>query len=231
MWNYSDSRTDSRKARLRKPNRHDRHLLRLKITLKPTHSHSHSHFHFHFFHHTQMIRTIPSLSKVSKAIPKAKAKATIPYHAMPTNINNLPRLPIPGLKDTIDRYLRSTKPLTTPSSYSHQVSLTSTFLSSVAPLLHSSIASSDALNSKDLLHSSSNSYIESHWNTMYLSGRWSLPVNSNPFYILENFRGLHDLADLTTKLVLWERNMREEGLEDDGGCQQSYPLTGEIMLR
>ncbi|GMH68251.1 hypothetical protein TrST_g5436 [Triparma strigata] len=170
-----------------------------------------------------MIRTIPSLSKVSKAIPKAKA--TIPYHAMPTKINNLPRLPIPGLKDTIDRYLRSTKPLTTPSSYSHQVSLTSKFLSSVAPLLHSSIVSTDVRNSKDLLHSSSNSYIESHWNTMYLSGRWSLPCNSNPFYILENFKGLQDLADLTTKLVLWEKNMREEGLEDDGGCQQSYPLT------
>lgn len=60
---------------------------------------------------------------------------------------------------------------------------------------------------------------------MYLEGRWSLPVNSNPFYLLENWKGLDQVAELTWKIVNWGQMTKSKGLIDDSGCQQSYPLT------
>ena len=46
------------------------------------------------------------------------------------------------------------------------------------------------------------SYKEHHWDDMYLGGRWALPVNSNPFYLLRSLPAapLADSPDSTENL-------------------------------
>ena len=74
---------------------------------------------------------------------------------------------------------------------------------------------------------------------MYMCGRWSLPVNSNPFYMLNDGvhadeKGFEKAASLTKRLVQWGFDLRANGLQDDGGCMKPYPLmmgTGRIPMK
>ena len=73
------------------------------------------------------------------------------------------------------------------------------------------------------------SYIESHWDDMYLGGRWSLPINSNPFYLLRGSKtcdapnSYSNTGSIVSSMLRWGRKVRDYGLEVDGGCMSSFP--------
>ncbi|GMI44364.1 hypothetical protein TrCOL_g1294 [Triparma columacea] len=73
------------------------------------------------------------------------------------------------------------------------------------------------------------SYIESHWDDMYLGGRWSLPINSNPFYLLCGSKtcdapdSYSNTGSIVSSMLRWGRKVRDYGLEVDGGCMSSFP--------
>ncbi|KAH9275992.1 hypothetical protein BSLG_004468 [Batrachochytrium salamandrivorans] len=104
------------------------------------------------------------------------------------NQNLLPRLPIPALKDTIAKYLRSTRPLfASPSAYSAYARIASDFEATLGSDLHKRLeAHAHSFNNgpaeSQIQHNTS--WIEAWWLKLaYLSWREPLLVNSN-WYML-----------------------------------------------
>ena len=64
---------------------------------------------------------------------------------------------------------------------------------------------------------------------MYLGGRWSLPINSNPFYLLRGSKtcdapnSYSNTGSIVSSMLRWGRKVRDYGLEVDGGCMASFP--------
>lgn len=97
-------------------------------------------------------------------------------YSPPTIANppSLPRLPLPTLEDTCKRYLKSVAPLLHPSELEVTKKNVQDLLVNSGPKLHAEL---------EKLASGSGypeSFIEGFWDDMYLNGRWSLPINSNP---------------------------------------------------
>jgi hypothetical protein len=78
----------------------------------------------------------------------------------------------------------------------------------------------------------------SDWDEMYFGGRWALPINSNPFYILKRDSNsgtetqVPRTARFVTSALKWVRKIRG-GLEADKakGCMSQYHLqfgTGRV---
>lgn len=101
-------------------------------------------------------------------------RTTVPMlHFQPS----LPRLPIPKLENTCDRYLASLKPLLDDDSFQKSSALVKDFQQSVGPQLQSLLQAKD----KAEKHTS---YISAPWFDMYLSDRQPLPINYNPLLIM-----------------------------------------------
>ena len=101
-------------------------------------------------------------------------RTTVPMlHFQPS----LPRLPIPKLENTCDRYLASLKPLLDDDSYAKSEKLVKDFQGTVGPQLQSLLQAKD----KAQKHTS---YICEPWFDMYLSDRQPLPINYNPLLIM-----------------------------------------------
>lgn len=103
------------------------------------------------------------------------------------NTLGLPRLPIPPLKDTIDRWLSSVKPLTadSPSDWARACSVAAVFQSGDGLELHKKLVAMD--HAAAIFQGGGHaphSYIETFWDDMYLMGRWALPIHSNPYIAL-----------------------------------------------
>lgn len=90
---------------------------------------------------------------------------------------SLPRLPIPKLENTCDRYLASLKPLLSPEDYDKSSAIVKSFQETVGPELQSLLQAQD----KSQKHTS---YISEPWFHMYLSDRQPLPINYNPLLIM-----------------------------------------------
>ncbi|GAA6035441.1 hypothetical protein JCM8097_000256 [Rhodosporidiobolus ruineniae] len=89
----------------------------------------------------------------------------------------LPKLPIPPLEDTMKRYLRALEGLQTSSEHAKTQAVVTEFLNNEGPELHQRL--------KDYAASRA-SYIEEWWTESYLSHSDSVVLSLNPFFILED---------------------------------------------
>lgn len=91
---------------------------------------------------------------------------------------SLPRLPIPKLEDTCRRYLNAQRPLLSKEQLEKTAIYVNEFLIKDGIKLHKELIEKDAKNCNT-------SYISEPWFDMYLRDRKPLPINYNPFLVLE----------------------------------------------
>ncbi|GAA5869850.1 hypothetical protein JCM16303_001818 [Sporobolomyces ruberrimus] len=89
----------------------------------------------------------------------------------------LPKLPIPPLEETMKKYVRALEALQTSSEHAHTKRVVQDFLKHEGPELHQKL--------KDYA-STRASYIEEWWTESYLSHSESVVLSLNPFFILED---------------------------------------------
>ncbi|XP_051950512.1 carnitine O-palmitoyltransferase 2, mitochondrial-like [Xyrauchen texanus] len=87
---------------------------------------------------------------------------------------SLPRLPVPKLEDTIQRYLAAQIPLLNDEQYSNTEKVAHDFQNGIGKQLHEELVTLDKNNKQT-------SYISAPWFDMYLSARESVVLNFNPF--------------------------------------------------
>ncbi|XP_076750877.1 carnitine palmitoyltransferase 2 isoform X2 [Xylocopa sonorina] len=91
---------------------------------------------------------------------------------------SLPRLPIPKLEDTCKRYLNAQRPLLSKDQLEKTSTYVNQFLTNDGIRLQKELIAKDAKNRHT-------SYISEPWFDMYLRDRKPLPINYNPFIVLE----------------------------------------------
>lgn len=92
---------------------------------------------------------------------------------------SLPRLPIPELPKTGERFLNAVRPLLSKDQYTEAVSRTKDFVESSGKVLQEKLIAND----KAKKHTS---YISDYWFDLYLRDRASLPINYNPLIVFQN---------------------------------------------
>jgi hypothetical protein len=92
----------------------------------------------------------------------------------------LPRLPLPSLELSLERYLESVKPLQTVNHHKKTISVVKSFLKGDGVILHSELSER---NHQASIANLNTSYVRPFWNDMYLKGRYPVPINSNPYLI------------------------------------------------
>jgi len=103
-------------------------------------------------------------------------RSTIPtYHFQ----KSLPRLPIPSLEHTVERYISAVSPLLSGQELDSTKKVASEFLKNEGPKLHKELVEKDARNKHT-------SFISDIWFDMYLKGRYPVPINSNPFLMMRD---------------------------------------------
>lgn len=129
---------------------------------------------------------------------------------------SLPRLKIPDLKQTCDRFLAAVKPLSThPTAYEQFEKVVEQFRTTgTGPQLQKMLIEHDKKNLQT-------SYISKPWFDMYLSDRKPLPINYNPalIYKLDPRPEYNDQLTRTSNLVItslrFMRSLRENLLEPE----------------
>lgn len=94
---------------------------------------------------------------------------------LPTNVfqSSLPRLPIPLLEKSCDRYLTALRPIATEDTFKKSEAIVQKFRSTVGYELQQKLKEHDTANKHT-------SYISKPWFEMYLRDRAPLPLNYNP---------------------------------------------------
>lgn len=92
--------------------------------------------------------------------------------------SNLPRLPVPHLQDTARKYLEYVAPLVSTQQLEHTAKLVDEFINGEAKALQEDLQRLDK--------ESPTSWLEGFWDTMYLTIRDPLPINVNPYFILND---------------------------------------------
>lgn len=88
----------------------------------------------------------------------------------------VPKLPIPPLNETLQRYLRQVQPLLTYEEYEKTASSVREFERGEGPILDAEL--------RRLAEESPTSWLEGFWDTGYLEFRVPVPINVNPFFII-----------------------------------------------
>eukprot|EP01136_Pigoraptor_vietnamica_P038819 Opistho-1_new@687 len=112
----------------------------------------------------------------------------------------IPRLPVPTLQETCDRYLRYVRPLVDDAQFEKTKAAVEAFATGDGPELHNvvvKLAQPDADNWNKYPFS----YIEKFWDDMYLNGRWAVPINSNPFFLLRPDPKRTNMVDRAASLI------------------------------
>ncbi|GAA5872876.1 hypothetical protein JCM1840_005875 [Sporobolomyces johnsonii] len=91
--------------------------------------------------------------------------------------DDLPKLPIPPLEETMKRYLRALEGLQSPAEHATTKQVVDNFLKKEGPELHGRLIDYASTRA---------SYIEEWWTESYLSHSDSLVLSLNPFFILED---------------------------------------------
>ncbi|XP_074596788.1 carnitine O-palmitoyltransferase 2, mitochondrial-like [Brevipalpus obovatus] len=95
--------------------------------------------------------------------------------------SKLPILPIPSLEDSCRRYLAALRPIiANDEQYQKTVDIVGSFSIGIGQQLHNKLLEQ---NGKQMKHTS---YIADDWTDSYLSSRVPLPLNFNPFLILQD---------------------------------------------
>eukprot|EP00924_Labyrinthula_sp_SR-Ha-C_P016967 maker-scaffold_6-snap-gene-20.57-mRNA-1 protein AED:0.03 eAED:0.03 QI:59/0.8/0.83/1/1/1/6/35/637 len=110
-----------------------------------------------------------------------------------TNYLNVQTLPLPELGNTIQVYLNNVKNLVNEDTLKVTEQAAQSFLGNEGPKLHEKLKGIAKLGQEGQYPYS---YIEKYWDEMYLGGRWSIPINSNPFYIINK-----DPVDANNNLI------------------------------
>ncbi|RZF36006.1 hypothetical protein LSTR_LSTR005822 [Laodelphax striatellus] len=127
---------------------------------------------------------------------------------------SLPRLPVPKLSDTCNRYLRAQRPILSDDEYSKTERFVRDFEKNDGARLQKELKDQDAKNSHT-------SYISKPWFDMYLSDRSPLPINYNPFLVFTNNEDsryndqLLRATNLVVSSVRFLRSLRENLLEPE----------------
>lgn len=122
---------------------------------------------------------------------------------------SLPRLPIPKVEKTLERYLAAQRPLLNDDEYKHTEDACKGFMKQGAWELQAMIKEKDKINSHT-------SYISEPWFTMYLRDRSPLPVNYNPLLLMNHDKRpeYNDQAVRTSNLIVsslrFLKSLREE---------------------
>ena len=133
-----------------------------------------------------------------------------------TNHLGLPRLPIPDLNDTLDRYLESLSPVTEPEALEAHRKLVEAFRVTEGPVLQTQLLEADRQ-----LAAYPYSYIEKYWDDMYLELRCPLSVHVAPGYGLRpdadcgTDRALRRLAKFTAATFRWQHKSLSGEMEPD----------------
>lgn len=127
---------------------------------------------------------------------------------------SLPRLPVPALNNTTDRYLNALRPLLNSEEYSEAVVRTNKFLNNEGKILQSKLIAKDKANKHT-------SYISDYWFDFYLKDRSPLPINYNPLLVFQNDirpeynNQLIRATNLLLSAVRFTLSLREEILEPE----------------
>ena len=147
---------------------------------------------------------------------------------------SLPRLPIPELSKTADRYLKALRPLVEESKYLQTEKYVQSFIRNEGPPLQKELEEWDRNNKHT-------SYISEPWFNMYLSDRTPLPINYNPCLIFVNHgkpfydEQLYKTANLLISSLRWGTSWYEStsGYESIGYwkfCCRFYKSLSENLL-
>lgn len=138
---------------------------------------------------------------------------------------NLPRLVLPPLEKTLERYCQSLVPLVGSDSleFKQHVALVADFAATVGPSLYQALARRDERDA--ITGTYPYSYIQRAWDRMYLGGRYPSPVNINPAYGLDITDG-RDRCDRAAAFLLAmgkvATSLRKGILPVDGGCVATF---------
>lgn len=144
-----------------------------------------------------------------------------------TNEYNLPRLPVPQVGDTLERYLESVRPLLDAQAWEAHAQLAHAFEAGEGRVLQ------DLLLKRELSQAMGRaypfSYIEADWDQMYLGGRYESPINVNPAYgIVDetdgNLQGMvpRAAAFVRSAAKWWDKVKRSELEQDPNQCMFSF---------
>lgn len=92
---------------------------------------------------------------------------------------SLPRLPIPALPKTGERYLNALRPLLTKDQFGDAERRTNDLVSKSGKELQEKLIAKDKANKHT-------SYISDYWFDLYLRDRAALPINFNPILVFQN---------------------------------------------
>lgn len=92
---------------------------------------------------------------------------------------SLPRLPIPKLEKTGERYLNALRPLLSTEQFKEASAHTNSFVNNEGKLLQEKLINKDNANKHT-------SYICDYWFDLYLRDRAALPINYNPLLVFQN---------------------------------------------
>ncbi|XP_026752133.2 carnitine O-palmitoyltransferase 2, mitochondrial [Galleria mellonella] len=92
---------------------------------------------------------------------------------------SLPRLPVPELSKTGERYLKSLRPLLTDDQFEQARRRTTDFVTTEGKTLQEKLIAKDNRNKHT-------SYISEYWFDLYLRDRVALPINYNPLLVFQN---------------------------------------------
>jgi len=101
------------------------------------------------------------------------------------NQGNLPRLPIPPLAETIERFTKTIQPLLSTQQQREEADrVIKNFESNEGPILQNLLEQHDASGAENSENNNS-SYIEEFWSDAYLAPDTSVVLNLNPYFLLE----------------------------------------------
>ncbi|RHY19520.1 hypothetical protein DYB36_007385 [Aphanomyces astaci] len=178
-----------------------------------------------------------SSSALRRALSSTAADETVKHPSwflklVNNNDYDVPRLPVPQLNDTLEKYLKSVQPLITPDEYKEHKKLVEDFglgqNRSVGRTLQDDLIKQEFVNAMGRAYPFS--YIEAWWDAMYLGGRYPNPINVNPGYGLVNEPAGSVLADPLTRtstivvsVLKWFDKVKSGTLEQDPKqCMAAY---------
>ena len=156
-------------------------------------------------------RMQPLRGAAAAAAPKrwwlANSTAPLLAPAYAAHQRSVPRLPIPPLGETLERYLRAAQPLQTLEEHAATRAAVAQFFDTDGPGLQRLLEEADAA----LPHDSS--YLESLWYRLaYLGPRSPVPIHANPCFTLappsRHTPPLERAAGLLAKAAQWAHALR-----------------------
>lgn len=92
---------------------------------------------------------------------------------------SLPRLPVPEIEKTGERFLKSLRPILSDSEFASAQKNVNSFVTNEGKVLHEKLITKDKINKHT-------SYISEYWFDLYLRDRAPLPINYNPLIVFQN---------------------------------------------